>query len=348
MEDLGVDCLLVGVGADLRYLTGYEGMPSERLTMLVVPRDDEPTLLVPELEAPRVGDGPFRLAAWSETEDPVARVAARAGRPTVTAVGDRTWVVFLLELLALMPSTTFVPSSVVTAPLRAVKEAAEVEALRIAAGGVDRVSARIPHEVRFEGRSERQIARDIADMTVEEGHDVATFWIVASGPNAASPHHDPGDRVVEAGDVVLVDFGGRRDGYCSDTSRTFSVGEPSHELREVHEVVHASQSAGREAARAGVSGSSLDAIARGVIADAGYGEQFVHRLGHGIGLDGHEPPYLVEGNDHLLEPGNAFSIEPGIYLPGRLGVRIEDIAVIAPDGSLDVLNRSNRGLVQVE
>ena len=347
METHGVDCLLVGVGSDLRYLCGYEGAPSERLTMLVVPRDDEPTLLVPQLEAARVGQGPFRLRPWIETEDPVATVATRAGRPTVAAIGDTTWSVFLLQLLALLPATTFVPASVVIAPLRAIKSPAEIEALRIAAGGVDRVAARIPSEIRFEGRTEGQIARDVVDMTLEEGHDAASFWIVASGPNAASPHHEPGNRAVRQGDAVVIDFGGRQNGYCSDTTRTFVVGTPDTQLVEVHGVVAAAQEAARHHARAGVMAASVDGVARDVISDAGYGEYFIHRLGHGIGLDGHERPYLVEGSGVVLAPGHAFSIEPGIYLPGRLGVRIEDIAVIGSDGSLEVLNRSERGLVEV-
>jgi D-alanyl-D-alanine dipeptidase len=348
MEQRGIDCLMVGVGADLEYLAGYRGMASERLTMLVIPIDDEPTLLVPELEAPRVPAGPFRLAAWKETQDPVAIAASRAGRPTVAAFGDTTWSVFLLELLGLMPSCTFVPASTVTAPLRAVKDIDEVRSLRAAAAAVDRVSARIPVELTFTGRREREIAADIVDMTVEEGHESASFWIVASGPNSASPHHEPGDRAVRAGDSVVIDFGGRYDGYGSDTTRTFSVGPPSERLREVHAVVEEAQRAARNHARAGVSAESVDSVARGVIADAGYGDRFIHRLGHGIGLEGHEAPYLVAGNEALLEPGNAFSIEPGIYLPDELGVRIEDIAVIADDGSLDVLNSADRSLIEVQ
>lgn len=347
MERQGVDCLLIGVGADLEYLAGYEGMASERVTMLVVPRDDEPSLVVPQLEAARVGEGPFRLRSWSETEDPLGIVALKAGRPTVTAIGDTVWSVFLLELLALMPATTFVPASVVTSGLRAVKDEEEREALAIAAAGVDRVAARIPTEVRFAGRTEREIARQVVDMMIEEGHDSAAFWIVASGPNGASPHHEPGERIVETGDAVVIDFGGRQDGYCSDTTRTFVVGAPDPQLVEVHSIVAAAQEAARRHARAGVTAESVDAVARKVISDGGYGEYFIHRLGHGIGLDGHEHPYLVSGNRRQLEPGNAFSIEPGIYLPGRFGVRIEDIAVIGPDGTLEVLNRSNRGLVEV-
>lgn len=348
MRSHGIDCLLVGVGADLRYLTGYEGTPSERLTMLVLRRDDEATLHAPELEAPRVPDGPFRLQAWKETEDPLVKIARSVGRPTVTAVGDTTWARFLLELFALMPATTFVPASVVMAPLRLIKEPMEIDCLRAAAHGVDRVAARIPDEVQFEGRTEHAIARQIVDMTLSEGHDVASFWIVASGPNGASPHHEPGDRIIERSDAVVIDFGGRQNGYCSDTTRTFAVGVARPEVVEVHGVVAAAQRSAVDHARAGVTAASVDVTARKVIADAGYGEYFIHRVGHGIGLAGHERPYLVEGNSTELRPGHAFSIEPGIYLPGRFGVRIEDIAVIAGDGTLDLLNQSPRDLIEVQ
>ncbi len=348
MDRLGIDCLLVSVGPDLPYLTGYEAMASERLTMLVVGREDEATLVIPELEAPRVAPGPFRIRAWSETDDPTGIVASLAGRPAVAAVGDHMRAVFLLGLLPLLPATTFVPASVLTRVLREVKEPAEVEALRAAAQAVDRIAGSIPSEVRFGGRSEQAVARDIVEMTLGEGHETASFWIVATGPNSASPHHEPGDRVIARGDSVVVDFGGRMSGYCSDITRTFVVGEPSAELSEVHSVVAAAQAAARSHARTGVTAASVDAAAREVITDAGYGAYFVHRLGHGIGLEGHEHPYLVAGNQQILQPGNAFSIEPGIYLPDRFGVRIEDIAVIASDGSLDVLNRSDRSLRTVD
>ncbi len=347
MDQLGVDCLLLSVGSDLPYLTGYEAMPLERLTMLVVPVDEQPTLIVPHLEAPRVRTGPFGVRAWHETEDPVALVAGIAGRPTVAALGDQTWSLFLMELLSYLTSTTFVSASSVVGPLRAVKEESEVAALRRAARAVDRVARRIPDEIRFEGTTEHDVARKVTDMTIEEGHDVALFWIVASGPNAASPHHEPGHRTIQRGDSVVIDFGGRWDGYCSDTTRTFVVGGPSAQLSEVHAVVHAAQAKGRETARSGVTAASVDAAARQVIEEAGYGEFFFHRLGHGIGLDGHEHPYLVEGNSAELRPGHAFSIEPGIYIDGTLGVRIEDIAVIAEDGSLEVLNQSPRDLIEV-
>lgn len=347
MEERDVDLALVSVGADLPYLVGYEAMPLERLTMLVVRIDAEPVLVVPELEAPRVEPGPFRLRPWHETDDPVRIVAELAGSPRTAAIGDQTWARFLLALQDRLPGTRFVPLSPLTQTLRIRKEPAEIEALAGAAAAVDRVLARIPTEVRFGGRSERDVARDVVDLMLEEGHEAASFWIVASGPNGASPHHEPGGRTIERGDVVVVDFGGRRNGYCSDVTRTFVVGDAASDAADVHAVVAAAQQAGREAVAVGVSAGDVDAAARRVISDAGYGEFFIHRTGHGIGLETHEEPYLVEGNDLPLEPGMAFSIEPGIYLPGRYGVRIEDIVVVTDDG-LRILNQADRSLVSVE
>jgi Xaa-Pro aminopeptidase len=347
MKAKGIDAALLSVGSDLPYLTGYTAMPLERLTMLVVPAGREATLVVPELEAPRVEAGGFAIRAWSETEDPLAIVTGLAGRATVAAIGDQTWAVFLVELLSRMTNTTFVPSSTVMSELRVIKTADEVSSLRAAAEAVDRVLARIPQEIRFAGSTEAQVARRITEMVLEEGHDSAQFWIVASGPNAASPHHEPGDRVIEIGDAVILDFGGKLNGYCSDVSRTFSVGPPSARLREVHAVVLEAQEAGRSAATTGTPCEAVDAAARRVIEAAGFGEFFIHRTGHGIGMDGHEAPYLVEGNGRPIEPGMAFSIEPGIYLPGELGVRIEDICVADGDG-LMVLNQADRSLVTVE
>ena len=340
-----VDVLLLSVGADLPYLTGYEATPMERLTMLVLPITGEATLLVPQLEAPRVEEGPYRIRVWQETEDPLRLVADLVGLVGTAAVNDQLWSVFLLGLQERLPTTRFVSATSITRPLRVRKDADEVDALRAAGGAADRVVARLREE-RFAGRSELEMARLVAAMTVEEGHDQATFWIVASGPNGASPHHDPGNRVMEQGDLVVVDFGGKVRRYGSDCTRTFSVGSPSNEQVEVHAAVLVAQEAATAAVRPGVAAESIDNVARTVITEAGYGEYFIHRTGHGIGLDGHEHPYLVEGNSEPLDPGMCFSIEPGIYLPGKFGVRIEDIVTVTNDG-VEALNKADRSLIEV-
>ncbi len=317
----------------------------ERLTMLVLSPAGEPILLVPQLEAPRVEEGPFRIRPWQETEDPVAIVAELAKGAALAAIGDQTWSYFLLRLMEQMPTTEFASATKVTRPLRIRKDPSEIAALSEAAAAADRVVVRLKEE-RFSGRSERDLSHRVTEMTVEEGHDMASFWIVASGPNGASPHHEPGDRLLEQGDMVVVDFGGKVRRYGSDCTRTFSIGPPSREQVEVHGVVQAAQASAIAAVRPGVAAEAIDAAARRVIEDAGYGEYFIHRTGHGIGLETHEHPYLVSGNEEPLEPGMCFSVEPGIYLPLRFGVRIEDIVTVT-EGGVKPLNVADRSLAVV-
>jgi Xaa-Pro aminopeptidase len=253
--------------------------------------------------------------------------------------------VFLLALQREMPQTAFDPATPLTRELRMRKEPSEIALLRAAAEATDRVVLALDG-VEFAGRTERAVSEQIQEMIRGEGHDLAEFAIVASGPNAASPHHEASHRVIEEGDTVVVDFGGRWRGYCSDTTRTFVVGEPSPEVAEAFAVLEAAQAAGRAAVRPGVAAEEVDRATRAVIDSAGYGERFIHRTGHGIGLEVHEHPYIVAGNREPLEVGMTFSIEPGIYVPGRFGMRIEDI-VACGAGGVDELNRSPRRLHQV-
>ncbi|MGC8627520.1 MAG: M24 family metallopeptidase [Acidimicrobiales bacterium] len=358
MGSSGVDVTLLSVGADLPWLTGYSAMPLERLTMLVVPPAPVPAcavLVVPALEAPRARPVPeaFSMRPWGETEDPVEVVASlvRDFAPfpeRCIAVSDRTWAMFLLQLQERLPGNRWVPASAVMAPLRAVKDAQEVEALARAAASADRVArALLGGEVPLVGRSERDISVEIGQRLIAEGHDRVNFAIVASGPNAASPHHEPGERTVQAGEPVVCDFGGSLAGYCSDMTRTVFTGPPPPELAHVYEVVAEAQAAGVAAARVGSACHEVDAAARRVISQAGLGEYFMHRTGHGIGLEEHEPPYMVTGNYAPILAGNAFSVEPGVYLPGRWGVRIEDIVVATPEGPR-TLNQASRALSVVE
>jgi Xaa-Pro aminopeptidase len=287
------------------------------------------------------------LVVWEEGDDPIRMVADSMVGSRRVLIGDHTWSVFLLALQeASARKVSFEPASPVTKELRMRKDAAEVEALRAAAKGVDRVLSRLPQEVAFTGRTEAEVSAEIRRMTLEEDHQTAEFAIVGSGPNSASPHHEPGDRVIEPGDLVVCDFGGRHRGYFSDVTRTFVVGEPTAEHLDVHGAVLAANEAGRAAVRPGATCQEVDRAARAVIEDAGYGEWFVHRTGHGIGLEVHEHPYLVEGNKQVLEPGMTFSVEPGVYLPGRHGARVEDIVVCTEEGG-ESLNEAERGLVVV-
>ncbi len=347
MLDRSIEVLLLSAGADLLYFTGYEAMPLERLTMGVIPVDGDPVLVVPRLEAPRVVGRPeFSIEAWEETDNPLDLVAGLVGSRARLAVSDQTWAASLLGLQERLPAAQFVPAAPVTGSLRLLKDSDEVELLRRAGEAADRVVARLS-AMRLSGRSERDLATEIGALTVAEGHDSAGFSIVASGPNAASPHHEPADRVIGPGDGIVIDFGGRLGGYHSDTTRTFHVGEPPPDFADAYQVLRRAQAAAVDAVAPGTPAEEVDRAARTVIAGAGLGDYFVHRTGHGIGLEVHENPYLVEGNDLPLTPGMAFSIEPGIYLPGKWGMRIEDIVVVGRDG-LDRLNRSDRDIAVVE
>jgi Xaa-Pro aminopeptidase len=355
MAEQGTDVLLLSVGPDLPWLTGYEAMPLERLTMLVLPADGDATLVVPRLEAPRVVEKPelFSVVPWDETEDPIAIVGGLVGSRSSLAIGDKTWARFVVDLQRQLPSASWRKGSDVTGPIRAVKDDAEVAALRAAAEAADRVAGQIQAgDIPLVGRTEAEVSADIGRRLVDEGHQRVNFAIVAAGENAASPHHEPGTRVIRAGEVVLCDFGGTMlagdgAGYCSDITRCVSIGDPPPEVADAYAVLHAAQQAAVAAATVGTACEEVDAAARRIIAEAGYGERFVHRTGHGIGVEEHEDPYVVAGNTTALVPGHAFSIEPGIYTAGAWGMRLEDIVVASADGP-DPLNRADHALVVVD
>jgi Xaa-Pro aminopeptidase len=356
MTASGVEVLLLSVGSDLPWLVGYEAMPLERLTMLVVPVDDPASLVVPALEVPRVVERPdlFSIVGWTESQDPVELVAGLAPSATRLAIGDHTWSRFLVALQRQLPAASWVPASQVTAPLRAVKEPEEVERLRRAATGVDVVADALQRgEIELVGRTEAEVSADLSRRILAEGHARVNFAIVASGPNAASPHHHASDRVIGEGEVVLCDFGGTtaepsgEPGYCSDITRCVYTGAPPAEFSEAYAALQEAQSRAVAAAVIGTPASAVDRVARDRLADAGLDRWFIHRLGHGIGVEEHEDPYLVEGNDRPLVAGNAFSIEPGFYIPGRWGARVEDIVVATEQGPV-ALNQVDHGLAIVD
>jgi Xaa-Pro aminopeptidase len=354
MEVEGVDALLLSLGADLPWLTGYEAMPLERPTVLIMRRDELPVLIVPRLEAPRVEHDPelFAIAPWAETEDPVEIIAGLAG-DGVVAVSDRMWASLLLSIQRRMPDRTFVAASTVTGPVRARKDRSEIDALVAAGAAADRVAtALLAGEIALIGRTEADVSDEIGRRLVAEGHERVNFAIVASGPNAASPHHEPGRRIVGVGETVVCDFGGTFRlggdiGYCSDTTRTVVTGPPSARLVELYEVLEQAQAAAADAVQPGRTCEEIDAVGRRFIAAGGFGPQFIHRIGHGIGAEAHEDPYLVAGNRTVLEVGHACSIEPGIYLDGEMGARIEDIVIVSDDGSIRC-NRTDHSLHVVE
>lgn len=346
----GLDALLLTPGADLRYLTGYDAHALERLTCLVLTATGESVLVVPALEEPAAAASPAgvldcEIRAWPEGGDPYAVVRDVVGRaPAAVGLADRMWAEQVLAFRALFPDAEQRLAGGVLRPLRVRKTAAEVDALRRAGAAIDRVHARTGEWLRA-GRTEAEVGRDIADAIVAEGHARVAFVIVGSGPNGASPHHALSDRRIEPGDPVVVDIGGvTADGYCSDSTRTYAVGTPPADFVEYYAVLRDAQEAGVAAVRPGVTCEAVDAACRDAIVAAGYGDLFVHRTGHGIGLEEHEEPWIIGGNTTPLEPGMAFSVEPGIYRPGRHGARIEDIVVCTDDG-VERLNRTPRDLV---
>ena len=335
-DDAGLDGVLVTPGPDLAYFTGYMLVAhTARITLLVIPASGEPAMIVPVLERPDAEAAPgaaaFSLADWPDGSDPYEATARLLDPTGHYAVSDAAWALHVLGLQRTLPGSSYVPLASALPMLRGIKDDEELARLGAAADAVDACFEEIVR-VRFAGRRETEIAVELADLLRAKGHSHVAFTVVGSGPNGASPHHEVGQRVIEDGDMVVLDFGGTRDGYSSDITRTVHVGEPTDQEREVHEVVHAAQQAGFEAVRPGVPCQDVDRATRKVIADAGYGEFVIHRTGHGIGLNGQEPPYIVEGETLPLEPRMCFSVEPGIYLPGRFGVRIEDIVSVTEDG----------------
>ena len=350
-QEAGLSGLVITPGPDLVYFCGYQPTAvTERLTALLIEPDAEPTMVVPRLEVPEAkaaAGSSVELVDWTDGTDPYSVFGAML-HPAGGAYGisDNAWAMHLLGLLNAKPDTRYEALTAAMPMLRAVKDSDELRRLSAAADAADETFQEILH-IRFAGRKETAVAADLAEGLRRHGHSQVDFTVVGSGPNGANPHHEAGDRVIAEGDTVVLDFGGLMGGYGSDTTRTVYVGqEPPDEVRKVHDVVRRAQQAAFEAVRPGIACQEIDRVARKVIDDAGYGEYFIHRTGHGIGLTTHEPPYMVEGETQVLVPGMCFSIEPGVYLPGKFGVRIEDIVTVLDDGGLR-LNNTSRELATV-
>ena len=348
----GVEALLLTPSPDYAYLLGYQAPAMERLTCLVVPADGVPTLVLPRLEEPlarhELGDlaDDIELIAWDETEDPIQVVKARLGTALRVALQDQMWARFALRLHAALDPAQIVEAGPTMSALRAVKSPEEIERLRAAAAAADEAMTAVGTE-RLSGRTEAAVSARIRELLLDAGHETAGFAIVASGPNSASPHHTAGGRVIEVGDAIVLDLGGTRAGYCSDTSRTAFVGEPPADFVALFAVLQEAQRAACDAVRPGIAAADVDAVARGIIDEAGYGAAFIHRTGHGIGMETHEEPYLVSSNRAPLVAGHAFSVEPGIYIEGTWGARIEDIVICTESGGKR-LNTTSTELVIVD
>jgi Xaa-Pro aminopeptidase len=349
-REAGLDGVIVTPGPDLVWLTGYRPTAiTERLTMLVLLPEVRPALLVPVLERPDAeaaeGSAGVEIVDWVDGADPYEAASRLLPPGRRFGISDSAWAMHLLGLQTALPGTGYRALSHSLPMMRAVKDANELGRLALAGAAADATYSEIVN-VRFAGRRETEVAADLARLLREFGHEQVDFTVVGSGPNGANPHHEAGDRVIEPGDAVVLDFGGLRYGYGSDTTRTVCVGEPAAQVREIHEVVQRAQQAAFEAVRPGVPCQEIDRVARAVITEAGYGDEFIHRTGHGIGVTTHEPPYLVEGETQQLRPGMCFSIEPGIYLAGRFGVRIEDIVTVTENGGVR-LNNTEHALREV-
>ncbi|MFE6547355.1 M24 family metallopeptidase [Streptomyces sp. NPDC057746] len=346
----GLAGLLIAPGPDLVWLTGYRPVETERLTLLVLRAGHDPVLVVPTLEAPdaaeATGAPALTLRDWTDGKDPYDAAAELLGTRGRYGISDNAWALHLLGLRERLPDVGHVALTRALPMLRAVKDAAELDRLAAAGTAADAAYEEIL-KATFGGRREREVAADLAVLLRRFGHTQVDFTIVASGPNGANPHHEAGERVIQRGDMVVLDFGGLKHGYGSDTSRTVHVGEPTDEEREVHDLVRAAQEAGFRAVGPGAACQDVDRAARAVIDDAGYGAYFIHRTGHGIGVTTHEPPYMIEGEEQPLVPGMCFSVEPGVYLPGRFGVRIEDIVAVTEDGGRR-LNETSREMAIVD
>jgi Xaa-Pro aminopeptidase len=348
--DAGLAGLVITPGYDLRYLVGSRAETFERLTALVIPISGPATVVVPRLELAALRESAvielgLSLRPWVDGENPYALVQEALGGGTVaTAVTESMPALHLLPLAEILGVVPVLATDVLRS-LRMIKDPAEIDALRKAGAAIDRVHARVP-EFLVPGRTEAEVAADINKSIVAEGHSSAAFIIVGSGPHGADPHHEVSDRELQAGDIVVVDIGGPYEpGYNSDSTRTYSIGEPSAEVAQQYSILQQAQRVAVDAVRPGVTAEQVDAAARDVLADAGLGEYFVHRTGHGIGLSVHEEPYIVAGNDLPLRPGMAFSVEPGIYFPGKWGARIEDIVIVTEHGAEPVNHRPHELIV---
>jgi Xaa-Pro aminopeptidase len=347
----GADALVLSTGFDLVYLSTYEARASERLTAFVGrPGSNElPRMIVPKIEMPEVPKtSAFDISGWTDDQDPIAMIVELIGDARRVLVSDEMWAHYLLRLKAAMPDTEFVSLSDSLGGLRSVKSDSEMQALQTVGGLANSVAAQIQRgDVALVGRTELEIQADVIDRLLAAGHEQVEFCIVASGPNSASPHHNPTERVVQPNEIVLFDFGGKHEGYCSDITRCVFTGPVPSDVAATYATLKKAQQAAVDAARPGATLGDVDAAARSVIADAGFGDNFIHRTGHGIGTEVHEQPYVKAGNDEIVAVGHAFSIEPGIYLDGKWGIRLEDIVVILDDGALRC-STTDHDLVEVD
>ena len=339
MREQQFAAVAVVAGGNLRYLTGLDLRGGMRVIIAFFPAVDEPAFVLPALEAPRaraIVPFPMRYYTWTDAEGPAAALAACAN--DLGLAGKRLGIEYtamrvfeLRGIEAAAPAVQLADASALYAGLRMVKAADELAAMRAAVQIIEGALRTAIGQIRV-GMTEIELAQIWEDAIRAAGSTPSFGTIIASGPNAANPHHSNSTRQLQHGDLVIMDGGAWYEGYASDITRTVAIGEPTADLRRIYELVLEANKAGRAAIAPGVSPEAIDRAARGVITTGGYGPQFLHRTGHGLGLEIHEPPYILEGNQQPLPPGATFTIEPGIYLAGLGGVRIEDDVVVTASG----------------
>ncbi len=342
----GIDLTLISPSSDMTYLCGYAHKPSDRPTLLVISEARDPFIVAPLLEAQKVRaktQGLFEVMAWDETQDPfgLTRDTLRT-RISSMAVAEQMWAGDLLRLKTHFEDAHVMSAQPLIAPLRMRKSEEELDLLRKAGCAADKAYDMLC-QFKLSGMSEKEVQQELMHLLMQAGTPEA-FCLVATGENTSSPHHEVSDRIVHERDAVWVDFGGKCEGYNADCTRTLHVGSPQSEYVRVYDIVRRAQETTVLSIRPGMTCQEVDRIARSIIQDAGYGASFIHRTGHGLGLDVHEHPYIVEGNHQVLEPGMVFSVEPGIYITGSFGVRIEDIVAVTNDG-VEVLNNSTHDML---
>jgi Xaa-Pro dipeptidase len=338
MVTWGLDTLILTPGAAMRYLTGFSEEGFERLLCLVVPDDRPCVFITPSLNAEQVRHNPAGvndIREWGDAEGWEKTLRELSSQLDldigIVGIDEGMSARFLLRIQEILSTTLFKTSEPVFTECRIQKDAGELASLQHASEITDRAIAAAVSSCR-EGKTEKEVALAINNAIALSGASTSFETIVSSGPNSALPHHTPGSRKLRTGDIVNLDFGARFDGYCGDITRVVSIGEPSQAASEIYDIVFRAHQAAKAAAYPGATTHSVDSAARAVITEAGYGEFFIHRTGHGIGLDDHEQPNIVSGSYQKLLPGMCFSIEPGIYLPGKFGIRLENIYTITNEG----------------
>jgi len=350
LEENGIDCFVAQDPISMGYLHGYHEHAGERFMALSIKCSGEIRMICPALSQSQVKRAGIEdVRPWKDGENPLALFEELAAdwnlKSAIIAVDSNMPARMLLQMQSVLPAALFKSGETYLAQLMRVKAEDEIDLLRRAGKIADDAFDAVYPKIRA-GLTEKQVDKLLVDAMVERGGE-PYFCIVAAGPNSAEPHHLSDDTILKDGDTLILDFGCDLEGYKSDITRTVAVGKATEKAKQVYDIVFRSHMAGRAASKSGATCGSVDAAARKVIDDAGFGQYFVHRTGHGLGLNGHEEPYIIGGSEEVLVPGNCFSIEPGIYLSGELGVRVENIVVTTPDGHESMNREPSPTLLEV-